>query len=53
MSEVPKAESKKYSINVAQYGGITVEAPSKEECIDLFREATQYKRKSPLDEAIR
>ena len=48
-----KEQSKKYSINIAQYGGITVEAPTKEECIDLFREASGYKRKSPLEEAIR
>jgi hypothetical protein len=48
-----ETKEKKFSINIAQYGGITVEAPTKEDCIDLFREASGYKRKSPLDEAIR
>jgi hypothetical protein len=41
-----------YKINVSQTG-LSVEAPTKQECIDLFIEASKVKTKSPIDEALR
>ncbi|MCW4024591.1 MAG: hypothetical protein NWF01_06105 [Candidatus Bathyarchaeota archaeon] len=48
-----KDEGKKYRIDIGAYGSIAVEAPTKEECIELFKEVTQTKRESRIDEAIR
>lgn len=44
---------KNYRIDIGAYGAISVEAPSKEECLELFKEVTSIKRESKLDEAIR
>ena len=44
---------KNYRIDVGAYGAISVEAPSKEECLELFKEVTSIKRESKIDEAIR
>lgn len=47
-------ESKlKYSISVGAYGSVTVEAPTKDECVALFDAVTKTKKVSQLDEAIR
>ncbi len=44
---------KKYRIDIGAYGSVAVEAPTKEECIELFKEVTRTKRDSRIDEAIR
>ena len=44
---------KNYRIDIGAYGAISVEAPSKEECLELFKEVTSIKRESKIDEAIR
>jgi hypothetical protein len=46
-------ERKKYRIDIGAYGSIGIEAPTKEECIELFKEVTKTKRSSQLDQAIR
>jgi hypothetical protein len=43
----------KYRIDIGAYGSIGVEAPTKEECLELFKEVTRTRRDSKLDEAIR
>ncbi len=42
-----------YRIDIGAYGSITVEAPTKAECLELFREVTSTKRQQRIDEAIR
>ncbi len=44
---------KKYRIDIGAYGSIGIEAPTKEECLELFKEVTKTKRDSRIDEAIR
>jgi hypothetical protein len=44
---------KNYRIDIGAYGAISVEAPTKEECLDLFKEVTRTKQVSKIDEAIR
>jgi len=44
---------RKYRIDIGAYGAIGIEAPTKEECIELFREVTSTKRDSKIDAAIR
>jgi hypothetical protein len=44
---------RKYRISIGAYGSIDIEAPSKEEALDLFKEVTKTKTRSQLDEAIR
>lgn len=46
-------ERRKYRISIGAYGSIDIEAPSKEEALDLFKEVTKTKTRSQLDEAIR
>jgi hypothetical protein len=46
-------EGAKYRIDIGAYGSIAVEAPTKEDCIELFKEVTRTKRESKIDEAIR
>ncbi len=48
-----RTEPKKYRIDIGAYGSIAIEAPTKEECLDLFKEVTKTKRDSKIDEAIR
>ena len=45
----------KYVTNVSPYGGvcINVEAPTKKECIELYRVVAGQKVKKPIDEALR
>jgi len=42
----------KYSISIGN-GYVTVEAPTKDECVELLREASKIKTNSPITEAIR
>jgi len=42
-----------YRIDIGAYGSIGIEAPTKEECLELFQEVTSTKRKQAIDEAIR
>jgi hypothetical protein len=42
-----------YRIDIGAYGSIAIEAPTKEECLELFREVTSTRRSSRIDEAIR
>ncbi len=54
--EEPKFESrerKNYRIDIGAYGSIGIEAPTKDECLELFKEVTRTKRYSSIDEAIR
>jgi|NGEPerStandDraft_4_1074533.scaffolds.fasta_scaffold40536_1 hypothetical protein len=44
---------RKYRIDIGAYGSIGIEAPTKEECLELFKEVTRTKRESSLDQAIR
>jgi hypothetical protein len=46
-------ESKNYRIDIGAYGSIGIEAPTKEECLELFIAVTKTKRHSSIDEAIR
>jgi hypothetical protein len=43
----------KYRIDIGAYGSIGIEAPTKEECLELFKEVTRTKRDQRIDEAIR
>ncbi len=40
-------------IDIGPYGSIAIEAPTKEECLELFREVASTERSSKIDEAIR
>jgi hypothetical protein len=42
-----------YRIDIGAYGSICIEAPTKEDCLELFKEVTSTKRESKIDEAIR
>lgn len=53
MSQGEDRERRKYRIAIGAYGSIGIEAPTKEECLELFKEATKTKRDSRIDEAIR
>ncbi|MCW4017367.1 MAG: hypothetical protein NWF00_01575 [Candidatus Bathyarchaeota archaeon] len=45
--------TRKYRISIGAYGSIDIEAPSKEDALDLFKEVTKTRTRSQLDEAIR
>ena len=54
--EEPKIEGrerKNYRIDIGAYGSIGIEAPTKDECLELFKEVTRTKRYSSIEEAIR
>ncbi len=51
--EEMERKDRNYRIDIGAYGSIAVEAPSKEECLELFREVTSTKRNSKIEEAIR
>lgn len=54
MAQLEKIErNEKYRIDIGAYGSIAIEAPTKEECLELFREVTSTKRSLRIDEAIR
>ncbi|MDR0372752.1 MAG: hypothetical protein LBI79_04240 [Nitrososphaerota archaeon] len=42
-----------YRIDIGAYGSICIEAPTKEECLELFKEVTSTKREPRISEAIR
>ena len=46
-------EARKYRIDIGAYGSICIEAPTKRECLEFFKEATRTRRDSKIDEAIR
>jgi hypothetical protein len=51
--EDSRDKGRKYRIDIGAYGSIGIEAPTKEECLELFKEVTRTKRDSRIDEAIR
>jgi hypothetical protein len=54
LEEVERREREKnYRIDIGAYGSICIEAPTKEECLELFREVTSTRREQKIDEAIR
>jgi hypothetical protein len=53
MSQGEEPNRKKYRIDIGAYGSIGIEAPTKEECLELFNEVTKTKRDQKIDEAIR
>ena len=53
MGQNDDVEVKKYRIDIGAYGSICVEAPTKKECLELFKEVTQTRRDSKIDEALR
>ena len=46
-------KEKNYRIDIGAYGSICVEAPTKEECLELFREVTSTRKDTHLAQAIR
>jgi len=54
IEEIERRErDKNYRIDIGAYGSICIEAPTKEECLELFKEVTSTKRNQRIDEAIR
>jgi len=53
MVQSDEGEPKKYRIDIGAYGSICIEAPTKRECLELFKEVTRTRRDSKIDEAIR
>ena len=51
--ERTRREPKNYRIDIGAYGSICIEAPTKDECLELFKEVTSTKRDSRITEAIR
>jgi hypothetical protein len=52
-NEKTERRDRSYRIDIGAYGSIGIEAPTKEECLELFKEVTSTKRKQSIDEAIR
>jgi len=48
-----REKDRNYRIDIGAYGSICIEAPTKEECLELFKEVTSTKRNQRIDEAIR
>jgi hypothetical protein len=46
-------EKRKCGIDIGIYGSIGIEAPTKEKCLELFKEVTRTKRDQRIDEASR
>jgi hypothetical protein len=53
VNRIEEKEKQKYRIDIGAYGSIGIEAPTKEECLELFKEVTRTKRDMKIDEAIR
>lgn len=53
MSQDCDREGRKYRIDIGAYGSIGIEAPTKKECLELFKEVTRTRRESKIDQAIR
>jgi len=47
------SDRRNYRIDIGAYGSIAIEAPTKDECLELFKEVTRTKRHSGIEEAIR
>jgi hypothetical protein len=43
----------RYRIEVPYTGGVVVEAPTKDECLELYRKVSRTPQKTKIDEAIR
>jgi len=52
MSQGEERDKRKNRIDIGAYGSIGVEAPTKEECLELFKEVTRTRRDSKIDEAL-
>ncbi len=52
-NRIENRANKNYRINIGAYGNIGIEAPTKKECLELFKEVTRTKRNSVIDEAIK
>jgi hypothetical protein len=52
-SRFESRERRNYRIDIGAYGSIGIEAPTKDECLELFKEVTRTKRSSAIEEAIR
>ena len=52
MSQGEERDRKKYRIDIGAYGSIGIEAPTKKECLELFKEVNGTKRDSRIDKAI-
>ncbi len=50
---IETSDRRSYRIDIGAYGSIAIEAPTKDECLELFKEVTRTKRHSGIDEAIR
>jgi len=54
MSQGEDRDRRKYRIDIGAYGSKGIEAPTKEECLELFNEVKKKtKSDSRIDEAIR
>lgn len=54
IEEIERREKERnYRIDIGAYGSICIEAPTKEECLELFREVTSTRRESRIEQAIR
>jgi hypothetical protein len=51
--ERARGEKNSYRIDIGAYGSIGIEAPTKDECLELFKEVTRTRRESRISEAIR
>jgi hypothetical protein len=48
------SDEKKPNFRISVGGGyVTVEAPSKEDCLEIFGKVSERKQRSPIEEAIR
>ncbi|MFA5306651.1 MAG: hypothetical protein WC365_04325 [Candidatus Babeliales bacterium] len=45
-------EKPKYKISVNAYGGIDVEAPTKDECLEMFNNVSTIKKTSKIESAL-
>jgi len=50
---IETGDRRNYRIDIGAYGSIAIEAPTKDECLELFKEVTRTKRHSGIEEAIR
>lgn len=51
---IERFESRRnYRIDIGAYGSIGIEAPTKDECLELFKEVTRTKRRSSIEDAVR
>jgi hypothetical protein len=53
MGQDDDVELRKYRIDIGAYESICVEALTKKECLELFKEVTRTRRDSKIDDALR